>query len=108
MNKLAYITLLSILILYVQSAEDGKDETEKDTKTETETETETETAKCDGHKLADKETCDKLKVTDSAKKKCVLKSGSKTECQEVDKENSGEMLNIFKISFALLIIFTIL
>lgn len=102
MNKLVYISLLSILILYVHCGEnDGENDKPADTPATTTT--------CDGHALADKETCDNLKVSDSTKKKCVEKTeGSKKICKEVDKESAGEMLNIFKISFALLILFTIL
>ena len=45
----------------------------------------------------------------SANKKCQLNSG-KTACEEVSKPatNSGSILNIFKITFTLIIIFTIL
>ncbi len=107
MNKLVYISLLSFLILYAL-CEEGKDGTGDGDGAGAGAGTQTTTASCDKHQLANGETCDKLKVTDSTKKKCVLKSGSTNVCTEVDKENAGEMLNIFKISFALLILFTIL
>ena len=105
MNKLVYISLLSILILYAHCEGSSSSSSSKDNeKTQ-----ETTTANCKGYELKDGEPCDKLKVSDSTKKKCVEKTENKKKvCDEVDKENAGEILSIFKISFALLIIFTIL
>ena len=130
MNKLVYILLLLILIFYAHCQGEPVEKNENDnitggegnTPTSTETPNPAQTpaqtpaeapagttnANCNGHSLTGAETCDKLKVTDSTKKKCVLQSGSQTLCEEVNKESGVEMLNIFKISFALLILFTIL
>ena len=114
MNKLVYISLLSILILYVHCGDTQEGGTGAGAGTGTETGTGAgtgtgTTTACDNHVLSGTEKCDNLKVSDSTKKKCVEKTdNNKKICKEVDKESAGEMLSIFKISFALLILFTIL
>lgn len=115
MNKLIFIYLLSLMIIYTQctactsiagdevacSSADGLqtgescvDNTGGQTKCKIETDCE--------KKATDK--CGEAKVPN--KKKCV-KDGEKCKIID-DSTNSSNMLNIFKITFALLIIFTIL
>lgn len=54
--------------------------------------------------------CTKLAVTDSSKYTCAKTSGDSGDCTEVSKPatNSGSILNAFKITFVLIIIFAIL
>ena len=136
MNKLLLIFLLSILILYAQCDPDcidfdisGTSGNEAKINACKEKTTTINTKECvpnsDGDKCeekvkscpspipedvtaeGDKTTfCEGLSTT--ANKKCQLNSG-KTACEEVDKPtNSGSVLNAFKITFTLIIIFAIL
>lgn len=53
--------------------------------------------------------CTKLETSDSSKFTCRKSSATSQNCEEVEKAtNSGSILNAFKISFALIIIFAIL
>ena len=131
MNKLLLIFLLSILILYAQctDCQDAPITDEDKAAFCRPLQTTSNTKECvpnsDGDKCeekvkscpspipedvtaeGDKTTfCEGLSTT--ANKKCQLNSG-KTACEEVDKPtNSGSVLNAFKITFTLIIIFAIL
>lgn len=138
MNKLLLLCLLSILILYTQcsACTDATKGTNTDagevasctglavdtTKSSSCVDHDTETNKCQevpkckfatqGTATADKShvaDCKKLVTSDSNKFTCAKNSDS-DECTEVEKPatNSGSILNAFKISFALIIIFAIL
>jgi len=94
MNKLIFFCLLSLMIVYIQSADDA----------------------CSNVATPNSQTdCDAAKNVPSGKTcKFVAESGegeSKKDahCEMVDKTtNSSDNLNIFKITLTLLIIFTIL
>ena len=102
MNKLIFITLISLMILYVQSAE---------------CDAITDESKCgEAENPPDGKVCQ----YDTNQSKCALvdapagskpstNSDTKSDTKSSSKTtNSSEILNIFKITFALLIIFTIL
>lgn len=131
MNKLFLLCLLSILILYTQCSEctektlgDGEtcdglafDTTKaKSCVADTDNKCKEVLIKCKEATTGsttgkDKVTdCTKLTVTDSSKYTCAKSSGDSGDCAEVSKPatNSGSILNAFKITFALIIIFAIL
>lgn len=105
MKKLLLLCLLSIMILYTHCADDDPS-AGQDPATPA-----VSTIICDGAKIGTGDgqvsSCDGLKLKDSTKKCAKNKDG--TECEEVEKStNAGNILNIFKVSFTLIIIFTIL
>ena len=124
MNKLLILYLLSFTIFYIHcgttsdtivDTTDTTTDTIVDT-TDTTTETTTNTnapINCKGAQIGSDggkvKSCDELIVSDSSKKKC-QKNNKGTACEEVDKEtkNSGKILNVFNITFILIIIFSIL
>lgn len=114
MNKLIFIYLLSLMFIYTQSTActdiTGDDECNSATglqKGESCVANDSESPKCKIQTECSQKTkanCGEAKVPD--KKKCVA-DGEK--CKIIDEStNSSNMLNIFKITFALLVIFTIL
>jgi len=102
MNKLIFFYLLALMILYINADE--------------EPETPAETTKKECEKLEPSTAADCKAATDVKKdQECQFvakKEGdatSKNSCKLVTKAtSSSNVLNIFKITFALLIIFTIL
>lgn len=58
-------------------------------------------------RLADAETCPKLKTSDDSKKKCVYNTEKKV-CEEVDRDTSTSSSNMIKISLFLLISFMLI
>ena len=111
MKKLLFLCLLSIMILYTHCADDAPSaDTDPDTPATPAT-PDVSTINCEGAKIGtgdgEVSSCDGLKLKDSTKKCAKNKDG--TACEEVAKStNAGNILNIFKISFTLIIIFTIL
>ena len=102
MNKLVFFYLLSLMILYIHA--------EGETKTEVKCESISEPENAAACKAATDVTKDKECQFVAAKEGV---EGSKNSCKLVTKATSSstsysEILNIFKITFALLIIFTIL
>ena len=97
MNKLFFLCLLCLMIIYTQN-------------TPCEDITPVDGACTGADDLGDDETCQKKSETDECEKITKPKSdGEKTTSKSSSKTtNSSNMLNIFKITFTLLIIFTIL
>ena len=97
MNKLIFFCLLSLMIIYTQSTPCA--------------EITPEDGACNGaDDLAAGETCQKKSNADECEKVSRPQAeGGKTSTKSSSKTtNSSNMLNIFKITFTLLIIFTIL
>lgn len=99
MNKLAFISILLVAILYIQCADSCSSYATKDS---------------DGNDITINEAfCKNLPVAskDKDKKQCAYDSTEK-KCKEVEKAatttNSADIISIYKISLALFIIFAIL
>lgn len=92
MNKLVFFCLLSLMVVYIQSA--GKKCSEL-------TAVDNKDACKDGE-VSEGKTCEYVAPTST-------EEGAKGSCKEVAKAtNSSDNLNIFKVTLTLLIIFTIL
>ena len=102
MNKLTFISIFIVAILYIQCDDTCTNYATKDS---------------DGNDITiNEEFCKKLPVTESNKdkKQCAYDSTEK-KCKEVDKAtttttttNSADIMSLYKISLALFIIFAIL
>ena len=117
MNKLIIFFLLSLMILYINAEQTGGEQTggEQTGGEQTEGQTGGQTGgqtvvKCNDLKNVESSAC-KTATDAKSNQECQFEatSGGKGNCKLVDKAtNSSNILNIFKITFGLLIIFTIL
>ena len=103
MNKLIFFYLLALMILYI-NADDNQEPAQEPAATE---------KKCESLTPSEAKDCkDATDVKKDQECQFVAASGSTAaKCKLVTKatnSNSSNILNIFKITFALLIIFTIL
>jgi len=95
MNKLVFISVLLLAIIYIQCDDTCKSYAkEKDT---------------EGNDVPETaEFCKKLPTSDKNKYECTYNSKDK-KCEETEKAtSSADMISIYKISLALFIIFAIL
>ena len=113
MNKLIIFFLLSLMILYINAEGEGQtgEQTGGQTGGQTGDQTGGQTVvKCNDLQNVESSAC-KTATDVKSNQECQFQatSGGKGNCKLVDKAtDSSNILNIFKITFALLIIFTIL
>ena len=102
MKRFIILSILFAMIIYNNCSDctNGAESAEPEKNTET---------KPEGRRLADAETCPKLKTSDDSKKKCVYNTEKKA-CEEVDRESStsSSSSNMIKISLFLLISFMLI